>query len=166
MSTMTRRALLSGAGATTAVVLLSGIPGNSSGVAAEVFEVNHTPDQWRRMLTPAQYSVLREHDTEWPGSSRLNGEHRPGVFTCAGCNLPLFRSADKFDSGTGWPSFTRPIAGAIRTRPDHSQRVVRTEVHCRRCGGHLGHVFNDGPAPTGQRWCMNGVAMNFVAARH
>ncbi len=166
MSKMTRRALFSGAGATAAVALLGGVPGSTSGATAEVFEVNHTPEQWRRILTPAQYSVLREESTEWPGSSRLNAEHRAGVFACAGCNLPLFRSGDKFDSGTGWPSFTRPIAGAIRTRADHSLGVVRTEAHCRRCGGHLGHVFNDGPAPTGQRWCMNGVAMNFVASRH
>ena len=166
MSTMTRRTLLCGAGASAAIILVGGAPGNGSGAAAEDFEVNRTPDQWRRLLTPAQYAVLREEGTERPGSSRLNGEHRPGVFACAGCNLPLFRSRDKFDSGTGWPSFTRAIAGAVRTRPDHSLSVVRTEVHCRRCGGHLGHVFRDGPPPTGQRWCMNGVAMSFVASTH
>jgi len=166
MQTMTRRALFSGVGATAAVVLLGGIPGNSSGEAAEVFEVNHTPAEWRRLLTAQQYAVLREESTERPGSSPLNREHRQGVFACAGCDLPLFRSADKYDSGTGWPSFTRSIAGATRTRADHSLGITRTEVHCRRCGGHLGHVFNDGPRPTGQRWCMNGLAMTFTAGQH
>ncbi|HET9429304.1 MAG TPA: peptide-methionine (R)-S-oxide reductase MsrB [Allosphingosinicella sp.] len=131
---------------------------------AERFELNLTPEQWRQRLTPAQYRVLRQEGTERAGSSPLDDEHRRGTFLCAGCDLPVFRSQDKFDSGTGWPSFVRPIRGAIRTRPDTTFFITRTEVHCRRCGGHLGHVFDDGPPPTGQRWCMNGVAMKFVPA--
>jgi len=130
-----------------------------------VFEVNLTPDQWRRRLTPEQYRVLRQQGTERAGTSPLNNEHRRGTFLCAGCGLPVFRSQDKFDSGTGWPSFTRAIPGAVRTRADNSLFMTRTEVHCRRCGGHLGHVFDDGPPPTGQRWCMNGVALRFAPAR-
>jgi peptide-methionine (R)-S-oxide reductase len=108
--------------------------------------------------------VLREEHTERPGSSPLNDEHRRGTYVCGGCELPLYTSETKFESGTGWPSFTAPIANAVRTRPDRGLLGTRTEVHCRRCGGHLGHVFEDGPPPTGLRYCMNGVAMNFIPA--
>jgi peptide-methionine (R)-S-oxide reductase len=120
--------------------------------------------EWRRRLSPAAYAVLRRGETERSGSSPLDREHRRGTFRCAGCDLPLYSSADKYDSGTGWPSFTRPLAGAVGTRPDDTLFMRRTEVHCRRCGGHLGHVFDDGPRPTGQRWCMNGAALRFVPA--
>jgi peptide-methionine (R)-S-oxide reductase len=131
---------------------------------AESFEVTLSDAEWRAKLSKAQYAVLRQADTERAGSSPLNAEHRKGVFSCAGCDLPVYRSEDKFESGTGWPSFTQPIKGAVGTKPDNTLFTTRTEVHCRRCGGHLGHVFNDGPAPTGKRYCMNGVAMKFTAA--
>ena len=162
---MTKRTFLGGAGAAALAGLTAWFAGRGSEASAEVFEVNLSPDQWRRRLTPEQYRVLREQGTERAWSSPLNSEHRRGTFRCAGCQLPVYRSHDKFESGTGWPSFTRPIQGAVRTRPDRTLIFVRTEVHCRRCGGHLGHVFDDGPQPTGQRWCMNGVALEFVPAR-
>jgi peptide-methionine (R)-S-oxide reductase len=133
--------------------------------AAERFEVTRTDEHWRRTLTPDQYKVLRKHGTERAGSSPLDRENRTGTFACAGCDLPVYRSADKFDSGTGWPSFTRPIEGAVGTSEDRGWLGTRTEIHCRRCGGHLGHVFNDGPKPAGLRYCMNGVAMKFEAAQ-
>lgn len=129
---------------------------------AEKFVVTKTDDEWRRLLTPAQYRVLRHEDTEQPFSSPLLHEHRKGVFACAGCELPLFKSETKFESGTGWPSFWAPIEGAVGTKTGRSFLMERIEVHCRRCGGHLGHVFNDGPQPTGLRYCMNGVALNFL----
>jgi peptide-methionine (R)-S-oxide reductase len=132
--------------------------------AAERFEVVRSPAEWRRILGPQRYAVLREAHTERAGTSPLNNEHRRGLFLCAGCDLPVYSSAAKFDSGTGWPSFTRPLPNAVRTGPDRSLLMVRTEVHCRRCGGHLGHVFDDGPPPTGQRWCMNGLALKFRPA--
>jgi len=122
-----------------------------------------TEAEWRAKLTPEQFYVLRKHGTERPGSSLLNEEHRAGVFKCAGCGTPVYRSETKFDSGTGWPSFFAPIEGAIETSTDFKLIYPRTEVHCRVCGGHLGHVFKDGPKPTGLRYCMNGVAMNFEA---
>lgn len=125
------------------------------------FEVTKTEAEWRKVLNPEQFYVLRQHGTERAGTSPLDQEHRPGVFACAGCDLPLFKSATKFNSGTGWPSFYAPIAGAIGTTTDTSFLMTRVEVHCRRCGGHLGHVFDDGPAPTGDRYCMNGVALKF-----
>ena len=130
--------------------------------ATETFEVNHTPEEWRKLLTPEQYAVLREQDTERAFTSPLNKEHRKGTFTCAGCDLPLFSSETKFDSGTGWPSFFAPLDDAVRQENDYTFGMLREEVHCRRCGGHLGHVFNDGPPPTGKRYCMNGVALKFV----
>jgi peptide-methionine (R)-S-oxide reductase len=128
------------------------------------FEVQLTEAQWREKLSAAQFSVLRDHGTERAGSSALDHEKRVGVFHCAGCDLPLYESASKFNSGTGWPSFFEPIKDAVRTSEDRSFFSVRTEVHCRRCGGHLGHVFEDGPKPTGLRYCMNGVALTFVAS--
>jgi len=126
----------------------------------------HTPvaksdDEWRRELTPEQYKILRCHGTERSGTSLLNAEHRDGTFKCAGCGEPLFSSATKFDSGTGWPSFYAPMPEAVDTSEDRGSFMVRTEVHCRKCGGHLGHVFDDGPQPTGERYCMNGVALKF-----
>ena len=131
-------------------------------LAAGTFEVTRTDEEWRRLLTPEQYQVLRKHGTERAGSSALDRELRPGNFECAACDLPVYRSADKFDSGTGWPSFTRPIEGAVGTSQDRSWFSTRTEVHCKRCGGHLGHVFDDGPKPTGLRYCMNGIALKFM----
>ena len=130
----------------------------------ETFEVTRSDEEWRALLTPEQYRVLRKAGTERAGSSPLDREDRIGTFACAGCALPLFGSEAKFDSGTGWPSFFEPIEGAVRTRQDRGFFGPQTEVHCRRCGGHLGHVFDDGPPPTGRRYCMNGVAMVFVAA--
>jgi peptide-methionine (R)-S-oxide reductase len=127
----------------------------------QTFEIVKTDAQWRAALSPEQYYVLREHGTERAGTSPLDREHGRGVFGCAGCDLPLFSSETKFDSGTGWPSFWTPLDGAVGTTTDRKFFMVRTEVHCRRCGGHLGHVFDDGPQPTGQRYCMNGAALTF-----
>jgi peptide-methionine (R)-S-oxide reductase len=128
----------------------------------EDFAVEKTPEEWKRDLTPEQYYVLREHGTERAGTSPLNAEKREGAFACAGCGQDLFESGTKFESGTGWPSFFQPIEGAIATSEDSSFFMKRTEVHCSRCGGHLGHVFPDGPRPTGLRYCMNGVALVFT----
>jgi peptide-methionine (R)-S-oxide reductase len=128
------------------------------------FEVTRSDEEWRRLLTPEQYRVLRRHGTERAGTSALDQEKRDGTFVCAGCELPLFSSQTKFESGTGWPSFWAPLDDAIGTSEDKGLFVTRTEVHCRRCGGHLGHVFEDGPPPTGLRYCMNGVAMRFMPA--
>ena len=125
------------------------------------FEVTKTDEEWRRILTPEQYQVLRRHATERPGSCALLKEHRAGAFTCAGCGQKLFVADRKFESGTGWPSFFAPIEGSIGTTEDNSMFMRRIEVHCSRCGGHLGHVFPDGPPPTGLRYCINGVALNF-----
>jgi peptide-methionine (R)-S-oxide reductase len=127
------------------------------------FAVTHTDSQWHQLLSARQYDVLRDAGTETPYSSALNDEHRTGVFACAGCAFDLFASATKFDSGTGWPSFWKPLDGAVVERDDDSMGVSRTEVLCSRCGSHLGHVFDDGPEPTGLRYCMNGVAMTFRA---
>lgn len=125
------------------------------------YPVTHTEAEWRAKLSPEQFKVLREHGTERAGTSPLDREKRPGTFICAGCEQALFAAGAKFDSGTGWPSFTAPLPGAVGTTDDRSFFMHRTEVHCSRCGGHLGHVFPDGPAPTGQRYCMNGAAMDF-----
>jgi peptide-methionine (R)-S-oxide reductase len=129
------------------------------------FELTLSDAEWKKRLSPAAYAVLRKEATEPPGSSPLLKEHRQGAFACAGCALPLFSSRTKYDSGTGWPSFWKPLPGAIGTSVDRLLGFERTEVHCRRCGGHLGHVFDDGPPPTGKRYCMNGVALKFVAGK-
>ena len=159
-----RRTLLGAGGA----ALLGGFTlfgGRGTSHAREgKFEINLPEAEWKKRLTPQQYAVLRGENTERSGSSPLNKEHRKGVFVCAGCGLPVYSSATKFESGTGWPSFWKPLPNAIGTRPDNSLFFSRTEVHCRRCGGHLGHVFEDGPKPTGLRYCMNGVAMKFRPA--
>jgi len=128
------------------------------------YKVNRTDAEWRARLTPEQYRVMRDHGTEPPGSCALLHEHRAGTFTCAGCDSPLFEAGLKFESGTGWPSFNDPLPGAVATTTDKSHGMVRTEVHCATCGSHLGHVFPDGPPPTGLRYCINGVAMNFATA--
>ena len=128
------------------------------------FEVEHTDEQWRALLTQQQYAILRQEGTERAFTSPLNHEKRRGTFSCAGCALALFSSTTKFDSGTGWPSFWQPLEKAVATTEDSTLGMVRTEVHCRRCGGHLGHVFDDGPPPTGLRYCMNGLALTFQPA--
>lgn len=125
------------------------------------FEVKKTDQEWQESLSPTQYQVLRCHGTERAGSSPLNSEKREGTFVCAGCGAPLFSSATKFESGTGWPSFFEPLENAVGTTVDRSHFMTRTEVHCHRCGGHLGHVFPDGPRPTGLRYCMNGTSLDF-----
>jgi peptide-methionine (R)-S-oxide reductase len=137
------------------------LPSAMAASASHPYEVTHTDAEWHKLLTPDQYAVLRNAATELPYSSRLNSEHRSGIFACAGCELSLFSSRTKFDSHTGWPSFWAPLRRAVATDQDLSLGMDRTEVHCSRCGGHLGHVFDDGPPPTGQRYCMNGLAMTF-----
>ena len=127
----------------------------------EHFAVTKTDDEWQRTLSGEQFYVLRKHGTERPGTSPLNYEKRSGTFKCAGCGTPLFNADTKFESGTGWPSFFTPIDGAVATTTDRTLGMTRTEVHCANCGGHLGHVFPDGPRPTGLRYCMNGVALEF-----
>lgn len=152
---MNRRVFL-----TTTLVAL----GLSRMAEAQSFEITLSDEEWKARLTPEAYDVLRLQATERAGSSPLDGEKRAGTFHCAGCDLPLFSSEAKYDSGTGWPSFWQPLAGAVGTREDPGLFGSRTEVHCRRCGGHLGHVFDDGPAPTGKRYCINGVALSFKPA--
>lgn len=133
--------------------------------AAEgVFEVSRSDDEWRSMLTPAQYKVMRQEGTERAGSSPLDKQYEPGIYHCRGCELALYSSEHKFDSGTGWPSFWQSLPNAVGTKPDRKFLRVRTEVHCRRCGSHLGHIFDDGPAPTGKRHCLNGVSLVFKPA--
>jgi peptide-methionine (R)-S-oxide reductase len=151
---LTRRVLLGG-------LALAGLSFPAASRAAEIFAVVHTDDEWRKMLTPDQYAVLRQAGTERPFTSALLNEHRPGIFSCAGCDQQLFSSKTKFESGTGWPSFWAPLDNAVGTTEDKSYGMTRTAVHCGRCGGHLGHVFDDGPQPTGLRYCMNGLAMTF-----
>ena len=164
-----RRQFLVASGGLGAAALVIGVLPKFAGGSAEVsearvdevFEVTHSDSEWRARLNAEQYEVLREEGTERAYSSALNDEHRDGTFACAGCDLPLFSSATKFDSRTGWPSFWAPLDKAVATRQDRSLGVTREEVHCRRCGGHLGHVFDDGPKPTGLRYCMNGLALTF-----
>lgn len=155
MLKLTRRSLLL---ATTA-----GWPAIAEDRSSRNFEIMRTDEEWMKILTPEQYRVLRRHGTERAGTSPLDSEKRAGTFLCAGCDLPVYSSQTKFDSGTGWPSFWDAIEGAVGTSTDRSFFMTRTEVHCRRCGGHLGHIFDDGPRPTGKRHCINGVAMKFQA---
>jgi peptide-methionine (R)-S-oxide reductase len=125
------------------------------------FEITRTPAQWRSMLSEAEYAVMREEETERPFSSPLDAETREGTYHCKGCDLSVYSSAQKYDSGTGWPSFWQSLPNAVRTKPDNTLFATRTEVHCRRCGSHLGHVFGDGPEPTGKRHCLNGISLIF-----
>jgi len=145
---------------------LFGTKGDSSmtATAEKTFPVTHSDAEWRRLLTPEQYQVLRGHGTERPGSCALNFEKRAGTFSCVGCGQELFVAEKKFESGTGWPSFDTPVPGSVEETVDRSWGMVRTEVHCARCGGHLGHVFPDGPPPSGLRYCINGVALDFKPA--
>jgi peptide-methionine (R)-S-oxide reductase len=159
---MDRRTLLLGGTAAFGVALIWRQLSSAPEAHAETFEITKTPEEWRKILTADQYAVLRQEGTERPGSSPLNNEKRAGAFHCAGCDLPLFSSKTKFESGTGWPSFWQPLPSAVGESTDYKIGMARTEVHCRRCGGHLGHVFNDGPKPTGLRYCMNGVSLKFV----
>ncbi|MCA0434464.1 MAG: peptide-methionine (R)-S-oxide reductase MsrB [Proteobacteria bacterium] len=160
---MNRRSVLLAAGASAGALMIAARL--SPPRAAETFEIEKTAEEWGKLLTPAQFATLREEATEPRFSSALLEEHRKGTFDCAGCALPLYASETKYDSGTGWPSFFDVLPNAIGTREDTSLFLMaRTEVHCRRCGGHLGHVFDDGPPPTGKRYCMNGVALTFTPA--
>ncbi len=154
-----RRFLLLGTAALGAAGALLSRGGTASADAR--FSVTHSDEEWRKLLSAEGYAVLRQQGTEAPGSSPLDHEFAAGTYACAGCALPLFAAATKFDSGTGWPSFYQPLAKAVATQSDNSMLMDRTEVHCARCGGHLGHVFEDGPKPTGLRYCMNGVALTF-----
>jgi peptide-methionine (R)-S-oxide reductase len=158
---MIKRRLLLAGGAVGLAGVLAASWRTGAPRAAEAFAVTYSDAEWRKRLTPVQYAVLRQADTERPFTSPLLHEERRGTFTCAGCELDLFASTTKFDSQTGWPSFWAPLDGAVGTTRDSAFGMVRTAVHCSRCGGHLGHVFDDGPKPTGLRYCMNGVAMGF-----
>jgi peptide-methionine (R)-S-oxide reductase len=158
-----RRGLL-GASAIAAIGATFAACSRSSAAAAEAFPITHSPAEWRRRLGPDRYRILRKAGTEAPFTSPLNKEKRRGTFVCAGCALPLFSSATKYDSGTGWPSFYAALPNAIRTRNDGAFGMTRIEEHCRRCGGHLGHIFDDGPKPTGKRHCINGLSLRFRPA--
>nr|WIE92158.1 peptide-methionine (R)-S-oxide reductase MsrB [Mesorhizobium sp. WSM4875] len=165
---MNRRDFLWSGVAATALTIGAGaalhMGGAKPALAAETFEITKTDAEWRAILSDAAFDVLRREGTEYPGTSPLLNEHRKGIFACAGCDLPVYPSETKFDSGTGWPSFWQEIPNAIGKTEDRSLGMTRTEVHCRRCGGHLGHVFDDGPPPTGLRHCINGVALTFKPA--
>jgi peptide-methionine (R)-S-oxide reductase len=163
LSRPSRRRLLGWLGAGVAMPLAGACRARSAS-PKEIFPVQHTEAEWRRLLTPEQFHILREAGTERPFTSPLLNEHRKGTFACAADKQPLFSSATKFESGTGWPSFWKPLPGAVGVRSDSSFGMDRTEVYCHRCGGHLGHVFDDGPPPTGKRYCMNGKGMVFLPA--
>jgi peptide-methionine (R)-S-oxide reductase len=159
-----RRTLLT-AGVALGALMATSQSGEAETMTTTAHDVDYrklSDAEWRQRLTPEQYNILRKHGTERPGTSALNREKRKGTFECAGCNLPLFSSDTKFESGTGWPSFYQPLPNAVGTTADRSFFMTRTEVHCSRCEGHLGHVFDDGPRPTGLRYCMNGLALKFV----
>ncbi len=162
--TLSRRAFLvtSSVGAVGAAFATTAC---AKGKSNETFEVNLSEAEWRKRLTPAQFRTLRQEATDQPGNSPFLNEHRAGMFSCAGCNLPVYSSKAKYESGTGWPSFFQALPNAVRTRTDLALGFPRVEVHCRRCGGHLGHVFDDGPQPTGKRYCMNGTALKFTPGR-
>lgn len=162
-----RRVLLASAAALAGLFglrWLRGEPARADTKTAQTFEIEKTDAQWRAQLTPQQYHILREHGTEPPFTSPLLKEHRKGTFACAGCDLPLYASDTKFESGTGWPSFWESLPQSIGTREDSTLGMVRVECHCSRCGGHLGHIFDDGPPPTGKRHCINGLSLNFKPA--
>ena len=159
---LNRRTLL-GAGALGAVATLIGCSGGRAEAATARFEVMHSPADWKKRLGAARFNILRNAGTEAPYTSPLNKEHRKGIFSCAGCALPVYSSTTKFDSGTGWPSFYAALPRAVLNTSDRSLLMTRVEEHCRRCGGHLGHVFDDGPRPTGKRHCINGLALTFRA---
>ncbi len=163
---ISRRTMIATAGLAAGASALALLWRSGPDAAAQkgTFEIMRSDAEWRAQLTPAQFGILRQHGTERPFSSPLDTEKRTGTYHCAGCDLPLFSSATKFDSRTGWPSFWQPLDKAVGTTIDRSLLMTRTEVHCRRCGGHLGHVFDDGPRPTGLRYCMNGLALIFKPA--
>jgi peptide-methionine (R)-S-oxide reductase len=160
---LNRRSLLTAGAALSALAYTAKFSEAGPMTTSETIDYRNLSDtDWRKRLTANQYMVLRQHSTERPGTSPLNKEKRKGTFACAGCDLPLFSSETKFESGTGWPSFYQPLSNAVETKSDRSLFMTRTEVHCARCLGHLGHVFDDGPPPTGLRYCMNGVALKFT----
>jgi peptide-methionine (R)-S-oxide reductase len=161
---ITRRTIFLGAAGGVAAYAAMRFGAATDAAPGQSFEIQKSDEEWRRILSPAQYDVLRREGTERAGTSPLNKEKRKGTFACAGCDLPLFSSDTKYESGTGWPSFWQPLPNAVGTTTDTTFLMKRIAVHCRRCGGHLGHVFDDGPKPTGQRYCMNGVAMKFTPA--
>lgn len=159
-----RKFLLSGLSGGVSVAALTWMMGGTNASTGKQFEIMKTDEEWKAILTEEQFQVLRKEATERPFTSPLNDEKRAGLFHCSGCDLPLYDSKTKFDSGTGWPSFYDALENAVGTREDNSFFMKRTEVHCARCGGHLGHIFNDGPQPTGLRHCINGVSLKFVPA--
>lgn len=161
---ITRRALLWTGTAFAGGLILTACLGGEATPEMEAFAISRTDAEWRELLSPEAYAVLRHENTERSGSSPLDAEERAGIYHCAGCDLPAYDSATKFHSGTGWPSFYQPIKGAVAEKSDNAFGMIRTEVHCSRCGGHHGHVFNDGPRPTGLRYCINGVSLKFIAA--